>query len=187
MTNTELTAIRESLNLNKSEFAAKLDVTAMLLGRYEKGSCAIPEGIAQKAQALVKPEEEEKPKRRGGRKKKETIEETISTPVEEVMPEPIVEQTAEDEAAAQTQAEDSVEELPEKAAQKKPKRTASGTKKSRKKTTPSLIIQSMLGGTITTEEILSRVPDDAEKVYVKPEENKAYWVRGEESGSVDLW
>ena len=45
----------------------------------------------------------------------------------------------------------------------------------------------MLGGTITIEEIKKRIPADAESVYVKPEENKAYWVKGEETGDVDLW
>ena len=27
----------------------------------------------------------------------------------------------------------------------------------------------------------------ADQVYVRVDENKAYWVRGEETGSVDLW
>ena len=27
----------------------------------------------------------------------------------------------------------------------------------------------------------------ADKVYIRVDENKAYWVRGEEVGSVDLW
>ena len=39
----------------------------------------------------------------------------------------------------------------------------------------------------TPEEILSRVPADVDTIYIKPEENKAYWVRGDESGSVGLW
>ena len=51
---------------------------------------------------------------------------------------------------------------------------------------PTIIIQSAMGGEITVEEILARV-GDVEKVYVKPEENAAYWVRGEESGAVALW
>ncbi|MDO5702897.1 MAG: hypothetical protein Q4G47_06050, partial [Lachnospiraceae bacterium] len=52
---------------------------------------------------------------------------------------------------------------------------------------PTLFIQSLLGGLITPEEVLKRVPADVDEVYVKPEENKAYWVKGEESGDVDLW
>ena len=48
------------------------------------------------------------------------------------------------------------------------------------------VIQSPMGGEITTEEILARV-GKVDQVYVRVDENKAYWVRGEESGSVDLW
>ena len=50
-----------------------------------------------------------------------------------------------------------------------------------------IYIQSMMGGSITAEEILSRLPDGVEAVYIKPEENAAYWVRGVESGSIYLW
>ena len=52
--------------------------------------------------------------------------------------------------------------------------------------TAEVIIQSPLGGEITGAEILSRV-GEVDKVYVRVDENKAYWVRGEETGSVDLW
>lgn len=49
-----------------------------------------------------------------------------------------------------------------------------------------VVIQSPMGGSITPEEILKKTgPVDA--VYVRVDENKAYWVRGEETGSVDLW
>ena len=50
-----------------------------------------------------------------------------------------------------------------------------------------IFIQSLMGGSITTEEILSRLPEGVETVYIKPEENAAYWVRGAESGSIYLW
>ena len=59
-------------------------------------------------------------------------------------------------------------------------------KKPAAKKVAEVIIQSPLGGEITSAEILNRV-GDAEKVYVRVDENKAYWVRGEETGSVDLW
>ena len=49
-----------------------------------------------------------------------------------------------------------------------------------------VIIQSPMGGNITPEEILSRI-GKADKVYVRVDENKAYWVSGNETGSVDLW
>ena len=49
-----------------------------------------------------------------------------------------------------------------------------------------VIVQSPLGGEISYAEILAKV-GEAEKVYVRVDQNKAYWVRGEETGDVDLW
>ena len=49
-----------------------------------------------------------------------------------------------------------------------------------------VIIQSPIGGEITPEAILAKV-GEADTVYVRVDENKAYWVKGEEHGSVDLW
>ena len=69
----------------------------------------------------------------------------------------------------------------EKAPAKKP-----AAKKPVAKKVAEVIIQSPLGGEITGAEILARV-GDVDKVYVRVDENKAYWVRGEETGSVDLW
>lgn len=55
-----------------------------------------------------------------------------------------------------------------------------------RKNVASIIIQSPLGGSITPEEILEKTgPVDA--VYIRVDENKAYWVRGDETGSVELW
>ena len=51
----------------------------------------------------------------------------------------------------------------------------------------AILIQSQLGGTITPEEVLKRIPEGCDRVYIKPEENKAYWVKGDESGAVELW
>ena len=77
----------------------------------------------------------------------------------------------------------------EKTAKDTEKKVAKATKKKAapgKKKAPALYIESMLGGTITADEIINRIPADAEAVYVKPE-NKAYWVKGDENGDVDLW
>ena len=57
----------------------------------------------------------------------------------------------------------------------------------KKTSAPELIIESLFGGQITAEEILRKVPKEAEKVYVKPDENKAYWSGDGKVGSVDLW
>ena len=60
---------------------------------------------------------------------------------------------------------------------------------------PVLIIQSPSGQEITPEDVRAKVSDVAgatvDKVYIRADEGKAYWVRGEgekeEHGAVDLW
>jgi hypothetical protein len=57
---------------------------------------------------------------------------------------------------------------------------------------PDLIIESTMGGQISADEIFKRVKEKAgsvsvAKIYVKPEENKAYFTYGDSVGHVDLW
>ena len=70
------------------------------------------------------------------------------------------------------------------AAKEAVKKTAA--KKPAAKKAAEVIIQSPVGGEITPEAILAKV-GKADKIYVRVDENKAYWVRGTEAGSVDLW
>ena len=49
-----------------------------------------------------------------------------------------------------------------------------------------IIIQSPSGQEITPKEIKEKV-GLVEKIYVRADEGKAYWVKGEETGEVDLW
>lgn len=65
-------------------------------------------------------------------------------------------------------------------------KTVKTAAKAAAKKTVEVIIQSPMGGNITPEEILAKV-GKADKIYVRVDENKAYWVRGTETGSVDLW
>ena len=51
---------------------------------------------------------------------------------------------------------------------------------------PQLIIQSPSGQEITTTEIISKI-GQADKIYIRTDENKAYWVHEQESGAIDLW
>lgn len=73
----------------------------------------------------------------------------------------------------------------------KPKAKRAGKSKAEKSThaqsaKTEIIIQSPMGGTITPEEIIAKI-GAADKIYVRVDENKAYWVKGEETGSIDLW
>ena len=71
-------------------------------------------------------------------------------------------------------------------AAKAPAAKKPAAKKPAAKKAAEIIIQSELGGEITPDAILAKV-GAADKVYVRVDQNKAYWVRGEETGSVDLW
>jgi membrane protein involved in colicin uptake len=92
---------------------------------------------------------------------------------------PVAEKAAEKKPAAKKPAA-------EKAAEKKPAAKKPAAKKPAAKKAAEVIIQSPLGGEITSAEILDRV-GKVDKVYVRVDQNKAYWVNGEETGSVDLW
>ena len=206
MTNTELTKIREERNLSKSDFAKLLGVTPMLLGRYEKGSCAIPEDIAKKLQdtAVATEIEVKKTARKGGRKAKEAAEAVAqSDPVvaaeiavkkntrkagrkaKEVAAE--VNEAVEDKVVAE---EIEVKKTARKGA-RKAKETASATKESVKRKAagiPNIIIQSPMGGYITPADIAKKVPKNTDDVYVRVDENKLYYVlKNGESGDVDIW
>ena len=51
-----------------------------------------------------------------------------------------------------------------------------------------IVIQSVMGGAITPEEIAAKLPKGAVSAYVKVEENKFYWVAKDgETGSVEIW
>ena len=69
---------------------------------------------------------------------------------------------------------------------KKPAAKKPAAKKPAVKKAVEVIVQSPLGGEISFAEILAKV-GEADKVYVRVDQNKAYWVRGEETGDVDLW
>ena len=66
------------------------------------------------------------------------------------------------------------------AAQRVKKRTA------KKPGETQIIIQSPLGGEITPFAILARV-GQVDRVYIRVDLNKAFWVKGSQTGSVDLW
>lgn len=72
-----------------------------------------------------------------------------------------------------------------KAPAKKPTTKKPAAKKPAEKNT-EVIIQSPMGGEITPEMILAKV-GEVDAVYVRVDQNKAYWVKGEERGAVELW
>ena len=56
-----------------------------------------------------------------------------------------------------------------------------------KKYANEIIIQSPMGGEINTEQIVRKLPAGADCVFVRVDQNKLWWIRGEETGNVDIW
>ena len=73
-----------------------------------------------------------------------------------------------------------------KAPAKKAATKKSAPKKAPAKPAPTIILQSEFGGEVTAEQILSKV-GDVDKVYVRIDQNKLYWVKGDETGDKDIW
>ena len=48
-------------------------------------------------------------------------------------------------------------------------------------------MQSPLGGNITPEQIEAKMPEGVESVYVRVDQNLIWWVRGDETGAVEIW
>ena len=126
----------------------------------------------EKSDAAVAAEiEVKKTVRKAGRKAKEAVEDAVK-------------QAASSDAAAAAEIE--VKKTVRKAG-RKAKEAAEMVEKTIKKATLNIIIESPMGGSISTDEIAAKVPNGASAVYVRVDEDKLYWMKGKETGSVDIW
>jgi transcriptional regulator with XRE-family HTH domain len=176
MTHKELIKIREEKHLTKGQFAALIGITAMMQGRYESGKVAIPAHIAERVLALsaakaVKEAAQEKAKDAAKVATKAAAKDVAKVAAKKVTKD-VEKKVVKDAAKAAVGA----------VAAKEVKKAVDNKKKA-----PVVYIESLMGGTITIDEILNRIPSGAKEVYVKPGENKAYWVKGKKTGDVDLW
>jgi len=76
-----------------------------------------------------------------------------------------------------------------KVKEKKEKVKATVTKKVNKTRAAKMeiVFETNGGLQVKPEEIAGKVPKGCDAAYVKLEENKIYWVKGEETGAVDIW
>ena len=108
----------------------------------------------------------------------------------------ILEKAAETVAAA-PKAEKKPEKKPALKKKAAPKKSTAAKKseenvpaapKAEKKTpvAPTVILQSPVGGEITVDAVKTLV-GEVDKVYVRIDQNKLYWVKGKETGNKDMW
>ena len=103
---------------------------------------------------------------------------------------PVLEKAGRTVAAGTKKAEKAVEAAAAETGKETQK--ASGSKKSKKAVEPVVMIESAMGGQISMDEILKRVNEAVKAkerlaIYVKPEDNKAYYSSEAGDGSIDLW
>ncbi len=135
----------------------------------EEAAAVVEEAAEVVEEAAEVVEEVKKPARRGRRKKAEIAE---AAPAEEKKPARRGRKKKEEAVAA-------------KAEEKKPARR--GRKKAEKKAEDMKVyIQSAMGGEIALDEILSRI-GKADAIYIKPEDNAAYYTRSGKNDKIILW
>ena len=149
--------LRTQEGLSQSEMAKKLGIATSAIGHMENGRMKVSPKIAAKAKEEFGVDLDIEPK--ASRK-----------PVKEKV------------KAAEAKVEKA------KAA-RKTKKTVKKADAAEKKSTSKLeiIVQSPMGGNISDAEIAAKLPKGTETVFVRVDQNKLWWIKGEETGSVDIW
>ena len=125
--------------------------------------------------------EVKKATRSTGRKAKAKVEEAVAQ---------VAEKATDAAAAVEVEAKKAAGKAKRTVKKTEAKVEEAATKPARKARAAKLdiVIQSVMGGAITPEEIAAKVPKDAVSAYVKVEENKIYWVdKKGETGDVEIW
>ena len=173
-------ALRTGRGLSQKAFAESIGLKTNTVSAYEQGRIKPSEAVLAKIKevygtlevapaAETAPAVEEKKTTKRGKKKDEEAEQ----------PAPKKPTRRGKKAAPAVEEAKPVEE-------KKPRGKKKAEAATKKDGGVTVVIQSPMGGSITPEEIIKKTgPVDA--VYVRVDENKAYWVKGEETGSIDLW
>ena len=203
-----LKEVRENNKLSQAAFAKTIGVSSSAVASVEAGRMKVSQKIIDKVKEVygevIEPEVK---KIQEAEKKAEEKVEKVEKKAEAVVNDAVETAKKVEKKAAQTktkaaQTKEKAAQTKAKAAQTKSKAKAAAAKAEKKtaatakkaadavkKVLPKkadVVIQSPLGGEITPEQILAKI-GEADKVYVRVDVNKAYWVKGDEAGSVDLW
>ena len=204
---------REKYNLTQSALAKSLGVSSNAISGIEAGRIKLSPKMSAKIKevygeeltsaATEKPSKaaatapEKKTTTKKTRSEKKAAEVTAPAPekaAEAIAPTPekntILEKAAETVAAA-PKAEKKPEKKPapkKSTAAKKSEENVPAPPKAEKKTpaAPTVILQSPFGGEITVDAVKTLV-GEVDKIYVRIDQNKLYWVKGEETGDKDIW
>ena len=130
--------------------------------------------------------------KKGTAKVKRTIKETITSPVDQVLGD-LKDAAEKAKLASEMESGKTKAKRERKTAETKAKieETLESLKSPAKKAAAAklnVVIQSQSGGAISVVQLSERLPKDATDVYVKAEENRAYYVlKNGETGSIIIW
>lgn len=164
--------LRAEKKLSQAKLAASLGVSSSLVAAIEQGSKKVSANLAAKVKEVY------------GVALGESDKMASDAAAAKAAEEPVPEEKA--EKKVKTTKKTPAKRAPVKKATAK-KAAAPKTAVKKVSVPAPVFIQSPLGGEITPAEVLSKVPAGADKIYIRVDQNKAYWVKGEETGSVDLW
>lgn len=176
--------LRKEKNLSQAALAKELGIATSAIGHMENGRMKVSAKIAAKAKEvfgvdLVDAAAKAAPAATKSAAKKPTAKKTVAKKAA-ATPKAAKAEKAPVKKAAAAKAEKAVKSTAKKAP------VAKKSSAAEKKLANKVIIQSPLGGVITPDEVLAKV-GNVDEVYVRVDQNKAYWVRGKEAGAVDLW
>lgn len=164
--------LRAEKKLSQAKLAASLGVSSSLIAAIEQGSKKVSANLAAKVKEVY----------------------GVALGESDKMASDAAAAKAAEEPVPEEKAEKKVNTTKKTPAKKAPVKKATAKKAAAPKTAVKKVsvpapvfIQSPLGGEITPAEVLSKVPAGADKIYIRVDQNKAYWVKCEETGSVDLW
>ena len=179
--------LREKYNLTQSALARSLGVSSNAISGIEAGRIKLSPKMSAKIKEVYG---EELPSAATEKPAEAVVIEATAPAAPTPEKNTILEKAAETVAAA-PKAEKKPEKKPapkKSTAAKKSEENVPAAPKAEKKTpvAPTVILQSPFGGEITVDAVKTLV-GEVDKVYVHIDQNKLYWVKGNETGNKDIW
>ena len=189
--------LREKYKLTQAALAKSLGVSSITISAVETGRTKLSGNLSARIQEVygefIEPETRKvKAAEKSAAKKTRTARKKAEAAVETAAAEAVLDagkklekKTRKTKAKLQAEkpsAETTAEAVAELAAEVGNKIE----KKAKRAKRAKVVIQSPMGGEITAKKKKKKI-GQADTVYVRVDQNKAYWVKGDETGSVDLW
>ena len=187
--------LRTKEGLSQSEMAKRLGIATSAIGHIENGRMKVSPKIAAKAKEEfgvdldIEPKAAKKPVKEKAKAAEAKVEKAAKKTKEAVKKAPAKAKAAAKKVEDKVVADEiEIKKTAAKAA-RKTKETVKKVEAAAKKPSGKLeiIVQSPMGGNITDAEIATKLPKGTETVFVRVDQNKLWWIKGEETGSVDIW